>query len=167
MIPLEEIIAKLESSTNEDTQFIINSNVGSKLLFEAFSSSLDSEQLFDILQNEDAPNTLLKKIYSKIEKSKQRTIFINKRAKQKAVKLTPKTVVKNHPQKSSVEKRRQRYLDKVFSKNPNIQVLEYIDSKTPVHYKCCQCQFEWKARSDKIFIRPYCKNCKSISIDKN
>ena len=167
LIPLEEIIAKLESSTNVDTQFIINSNVGSKLLFEAFSSSLDSEQLFDILQNEDAPNTLLEKIYSKIKKSKQRTIFINKRAKQRTVKLTPKTVVKNHSQKSSVEKRRQRYLDKVFSKNPNIQVLEYIDSKTPVHYKCCQCQFEWKARSDKIFIRPYCKNCKSIPIDKN
>ncbi len=121
MIPLEEIIAKLESSTNEDTQFIINSNVGSKLLFEAFSSSLDSEQLFDILQNEDAPNTLLEKIYSKIEKSKQRTIFINKRAKQKTVKLTPKTVVKIIP-KIFGGKRRQRYLDKVFSK---IQIFRF------------------------------------------
>lgn len=54
-----------------------------------------------------------------------------------------------------------KYIDRVREvTHGNISVLAYQGSMKDASYRCLLCGYEWSLRSDRIFSRSYCSNCK-------
>jgi len=54
----------------------------------------------------------------------------------------------------------EKFLEKLYTQNPNIVPLEkYIDSKTKIKFKCLKCQYEWETIPGILFGGHGCPNC--------
>ena len=64
-------------------------------------------------------------------------------------------------QKLKDQEKKDRYINRVKKvTNGQIKVIAYAGSKKDAAYHCILCGYEWTSRSDRIFVRKYCPNCR-------
>lgn len=160
LTPLREILEEIELYINDETTIIVLTSEGPQAYERALMcENVVANKLFQLLSE--------KRPKSKCIVIKPRNISINPRKKQEKT-ISKKIAVQNFTEEEIAAKKQLRdqekmkkYIDRVREvTHGNIAVLAYQGSMKDASYRCLLCGYEWSLRSDRIFSRTYCSNCK-------
>lgn len=153
LTPLSKILENVEEYIDDDTTIAIFTSEGPQTYERALlSESVVDSNLFQILL---------------AKRPKSNRIVIKAKKKPQSV-ASRKVAAKNLTDEERVEiqrlkdqEKKERYINRVKEVTDGyVKVVAYTGSKKDAAYHCILCGYEWTSRSDRIFSRNYCPNCR-------